>query len=123
SLVFDKATNTLYAGSGEPNGSSDSEAGLGLFKSTDGGASWTQVPGSAAVATNRAIGGIGIDDATKTIYIGTAVARHGSSSTTSGRRTPPGAPALGVYKSVDGGAFQRETDLSNKTPQDPTEPS
>src|SRR5581483_10608025 len=32
--------DTVYAGSGEPNGSGDSEAGLGLFKSTDGGALW-----------------------------------------------------------------------------------
>ena len=47
SLYYDAAHQTLYAGSGEPNGSSDSEAGLGLFKSTDFGASWTLVPGSA----------------------------------------------------------------------------
>ena len=33
----DATGNTLYAGSGEPNGSGDSEAGLGLFKSTNGG--------------------------------------------------------------------------------------
>src|SRR6476659_9480836 len=37
----DATGNTLYAGSGEPNGSGDSEAGLGLFKSTNGGATWT----------------------------------------------------------------------------------
>src|SRR4029079_13764192 len=35
----DPTGNTLYAGSGEPNGSGDSEAGLGLFKSNDGGPS------------------------------------------------------------------------------------
>ena len=56
----DASGNTLYAGSGEPNGSGDSEAGLGLFKSTDGGQSWQLVPGSAAVATNRSIGAIAI---------------------------------------------------------------
>jgi hypothetical protein len=123
SLIYDAASDTLYAGSGEPNGSSDSEAGLGLFKSTDGGATWTLVPGSAEVATNRAIGGIAVDSASNTIYIGTAVARHGASSTTSGRRTPPGAPGLGVYRSVDGGAFVRAQDLADKTPQDPTDPA
>ena len=47
----DPSGNTLYAGSGEPNGSGDSEAGLGLFKSTDGGTSWQLVAGSQAVAT------------------------------------------------------------------------
>src|SRR5206468_2272554 len=61
SLYYDAAHNVLYAGSGEANGSSDSEAGLGLFRSTDGGASWSLVPGSAAVATNRSIGAIAID--------------------------------------------------------------
>ncbi|HEY2636761.1 MAG TPA: hypothetical protein VGI54_05175, partial [Solirubrobacteraceae bacterium] len=63
SLYYDAAHDTLYAGSGEPNGSSDSEAGLGLFKSTNGGASWSLVPGSAAVATNRSIGAIVTDPA------------------------------------------------------------
>src|SRR6266516_298103 len=41
---------TLYVGTGEPNGSSDSEAGVGLYKSTDFGNTWTLVPGSVAVA-------------------------------------------------------------------------
>src|SRR5438067_5026926 len=51
SLVFDPndaSGKTLYAGTGEPNGSSDSEAGVGLYKSTDGGKSWTLVAGSTA---------------------------------------------------------------------------
>jgi PKD domain-containing protein len=125
SILYDAASDTLYAGSGEPNGSSDSEAGLGLFKSTDGGATWSVVPGSRAVATNRSIGAIAVDPQDPdTIYIGTAVARHGSSSSNGGRRTPPGAPPLGVYKSTDGGAtFTRLTDLATKTPADPTDPA
>src|SRR5207244_1766236 len=37
SIVFDPSNaNTIYVGTGEPNGSADSEAGVGLFKSTDG---------------------------------------------------------------------------------------
>jgi PKD domain len=124
SLIYDAAHNTLYAGSGEPNGSGDSEAGLGLYKSTDGGASWGLVPGSAAVATNRSIGAIAVDPSDpNTIYIGTDVARHGSSSVNGGRFTPPGAPALGVYKSTDGGAnFTLESDLSDQTPPSPNPP-
>ena len=126
SLYYEPTSHTLYAGSGEPNGSSDSEAGLGLFKSTDFGATWSLVSGSAAVATNRSIGAIAIDTSTNpdTIYIGTDVARHGSSSVNGGRRTPPNAPDLGVYKSTDGGVtFHHETDLSDKTPANPTPPS
>src|SRR5205814_1699172 len=101
------------------------EAGLGLFRSTDSGASWSLVPGSAAVATNRSIGAIAVDpkDPNK-IYIGTDVARHGSSAVNGGRRTPPNAPQLGVYRSTNGGnTFTLEADLSAKTPQNPTPPS
>src|SRR5436190_20562335 len=49
SIVFDPndaSGNTLYVGTGEPNGSGDSEAGVGLYKSTDGGGTWLPVPGS-----------------------------------------------------------------------------
>jgi len=49
----DASGNTLYVGSGEPNGSSDSEAGVGLFKSTNGGSSWSLVSGSVPVSTER----------------------------------------------------------------------
>ena len=35
-LTFDAAHNTLYAGTGEANASADSEAGVGIYKSTDG---------------------------------------------------------------------------------------
>jgi hypothetical protein len=117
----DATGNTLYAGSGEPNGSGDSEAGLGLFKSVDGGQSWQLVAGSRAVAINRSIGAIAVKPgAPGTIYIGTDVARHGSSSANGGRRTPPNAPALGVYRSTDGGAtFTLATDLASKTPPNP----
>ena len=94
SIVFDPNDpngNTLYVGTGEPNGSSDSEAGVGLYKSTDFGKTWTLVAGSTAstalcdrlghcpVATGRSIGAIAIDPANANhIFIGTDVARHGS---------------------------------------------
>jgi hypothetical protein len=38
------------------------------------------------------------------LLIGTAVARHGHSAVYGGRRTPPGAPLIGIYESTDGGA-------------------
>jgi hypothetical protein len=118
----DATGSTLYAGSGEPNGSGDSEAGLGLFKTTNGGQTWALVPGSAAVATNRSIGAIVIRSGSpNTIVIGTDVARHGSSGVNGGRRTPPNAPALGVYRSTNGGSsFTLSSDLQSKTPPNPS---
>jgi hypothetical protein len=108
SLVVDPTDatgDTLYAGTGEANGSGDSEAGVGLFKSTDGGASWSLVPGSPAVTHDRSIATIAIDPANgRHLFVGTAVGRHGSSSSGGGRRTPPGAPRLGLYETTDGGA-------------------
>jgi len=101
----DPSGNTLYAGTGEPNGSSDSEAGVGLFKSTNGGQSWTLVPGSVAAAKDRSIAAIVVDPINPShIFIGTALARHGLGAVAGGRFTPPNAPTLGVYESTNGGA-------------------
>ena len=42
-LTYDASSNTLYAGTGEPNVSVDSEAGVGIYKSTNGGDTWTKL--------------------------------------------------------------------------------
>lgn len=117
----DASGKTLYAGTGEPNGSSDSEAGVGLYKSTDGGENWALVPGSFTAAKDRAIGFVAIDPLNaKHIYMGTAIARHGSSSVNGGRMTPPDAPTIGLYESTDGGA---SFTLVFSQPADPVDPS
>jgi hypothetical protein len=117
----DPTGNTLYVGTGEPNGSGDSEAGVGLYKSTNGGDSWTLVGGSRDVAIDRAIGTVLIDPSNKNhLFIGTDVARHGSSSANGGRRTPPGAPTLGVYESTDGGT---SFSLAFSRPANPSPPA
>ncbi len=81
SLLFDPTDptySTLYAGTGEGNGSADSEAGVGLYKSTDFGKNWVLVSGSVPVSFGRSIAAIGIDPANAShIFIGTEVARHG----------------------------------------------
>lgn len=117
----DATGNTLYAGTGEQNGSGDSEAGVGLYRSTDGGGSWTLVSGSRAVSIDRAIGTVLVDPANpQHLLIGTGVGRHGSSSANGGRRTPPNAPTLGIYESTDGGAsFQ----LAFSRPPNPADPA
>src|SRR4029453_5082299 len=90
--------NTIYVGTGEPNGSGDSEAGVGLYKSTNGGTSWTLVAGRTAGATGRSIGAIPVGPtASRPTFIGTAARGTG------GRFTPPGAPPGGLYESTNGG--------------------
>jgi hypothetical protein len=60
----DPSGNTLYAGTGEPNASADSEAGVGIYKTTDGGQTWTLVPGSE-IFFQRSIGQMAFDKAGK----------------------------------------------------------
>lgn len=103
----DPTGNTLYLGTGEPNASADSEAGVGLYKSTDGGDHWSLIPSSQAIAQTRAISSVVVDPTNpSTIYLGTTRAVRGVSSVSGGATTGTGAPQpeLGLYKSTDGGA-------------------
>lgn len=43
--------NTIYAGTGEGFGNLDAISGAGIFKSTDGGDTWAQIPSTANAAT------------------------------------------------------------------------
>jgi len=54
-LTYDAAHTTLYAGTGEPNSSGDSEAGLGVYKSTDGGNTWTQLAANTSVPAGSGV--------------------------------------------------------------------
>jgi len=116
----DPSGDTLWAGSGEPNGSGDSEAGVGLFRSTNGGSTWTLVDASVPIARDRSIGSIAVNPDDGTLWIGTDLARHGSSSSNGGRRTPPNAPRLGLYKSTDRG---QSFDLAFAQAPNPTDPA
>jgi hypothetical protein len=120
-LTYDAAHNTLYAGTGEPNASADSEAGLGVYKSTDGGDTWTHLasqvsnlttPGNGTYTgdafAGRSISSIVVDpNNPSTIYVSSTRGVRGVSSVTSGGVTsnPPTArPPFGLFKSTDGGA-------------------
>ena len=130
----DPSGNTLYAGTGEPNASADSEAGFGIYKTIDGGNTWTHLAGHTDVPTGagvdctcavgtggfltapaysgpafdgRAISSIVIDpNNPTTIYVGSARAVRGVSSVLSGGvvSLAPGLPPYGFWKSTDGGA-------------------
>jgi hypothetical protein len=125
SLVIDpndSSGDTLYAGTGEAN--AINQAGLGLYKTTDGGDHWTLVPGSYSVSHDRSIGAVKIDPTDPdTIWMGTADGRQGQSSVNGGTAVPPGAPDLGVYVSHDGGenfslAFSLSPDITPGVEED-----
>ena len=130
-LTYDAARGTLYAGTGEPNASSDSEAGFGIYKSTDRGDSWTKLAGNTSVPAGsgvdcgapfgvqiapaytgpafdgRAIGAVVVDpNNANVLYVGSTRAVRGISSVSSGGAVSiaPGLPPFGFWKSTDGGA-------------------
>src|SRR5438477_11152411 len=102
----------MYAGTGEPNASGDSEAGFGIYKSTDNGTTWThlapntRVPlmstscGDAPAYTGpafhrRAISSLVVSGST--MYVGSARAGRGESSVAGGPVSlGPGLPPCGL---------------------------
>jgi len=115
----------LYVGTGEPNASADSEAGLGLMKSLDGGDTWLQVasqigpittnsPGTGSNGTysgnaffGRAISKIVVDPINPNIiYVASARAVRGIDETYGGPTSNPPVPRppFGLFKSTDSGA-------------------
>ena len=106
----DPTGRTVYAGTGEPNASGDSEAGMGIYKSTNGGDAWTLLPGSITPPSNfqgRSISSIVIAP-NGDILAGIARGIRGYSGNTGGATSnppPSTAPAaFGVYRSSNGGA-------------------
>jgi hypothetical protein len=117
----DKKHDTLILGTGEGNRcSSGCEAGVGLYKSKDGGNHWTEIPGRCvsnatyACVTpgqdaflGRGINGIVIDPRnSKHMFVGSAQAVRGLSHTIGNggtTRLEPGANQPGLYESFDGG--------------------
>jgi hypothetical protein len=103
----DPTGNTIYVGTGEANVcGSGCVAGVGLYKSTDGGDTWTGPLGKNELG-GKGLGAIVVKPGDpNTIYVGTTTALRGMSSTCcSGVTRPvPGAAKWGLYKSTDGGA-------------------
>jgi hypothetical protein len=78
----DATHNTIYAGTGEPNASGDSEAGVGVYKSTDGGDTWALVTDSGKFF-QRSIGQMAVDNQGR-LLVPIASGVRGVSSVTSG---------------------------------------
>ncbi len=80
--------NTLYFGTGESNSSGDSYAGTGIYKTTDGGATWR----FSGLPDSRHIGRIVIDPMNnQRIYAAATGSLFGTN------------PERGIYRSLDGG--------------------
>jgi plasmid stability protein len=103
----DPNENTVYVGTGEANiCGSGCVAGTGLYKSVNGGQTWTLL-GQAEKFAGKGIGSIAVKPGDpNTIYAGTTTALRGMSSVCcSGVTRPvPGIAKWGLYKSTDGGA-------------------
>jgi hypothetical protein len=104
-LTYDQKSGTLYAGTGELNASSDSEAGVGIYKSTDGGSTWSILQGSKSTMNARGISSIVVDPKNPAIlYVGTGRSVRGVTAVTGGAVTlAPDAAPWGLYKSTNGG--------------------
>ena len=109
----DASGNTIYVGTGEANiCGSGCVAGVGIYKSTDGGSTWTGPLGGSATDTGNPLAGKGVGDiviepgSPNTIYAATTTALRGMSEVCcSGVTRPvPGAAKWGLYKSTNGGA-------------------
>lgn len=110
----------LYVGTGEPNGSADSEAGVGLFRSTDGGHTYSEVRGFHQYAQDRSVDSVAVDPIDpQHLLVGTTLARHGGASRYADGMAPPGAAPLGLYETRDAGATW--TQVIN-VPQYPIDP-
>ena len=118
----DKKGKTLYLGTGEGNRcSSGCEAGVGIYKSTNGGDKWTKLddacvdnatyhcatPGQDAFL-GRGINSIVVDpNNSNHIFVGSAQAVRGLSHVIGAGgtvRAEPGANEPGLYESTDGGS-------------------
>ncbi len=106
----DPSSNTLWVGTGEGNTcGSGCVAGVGLYKSTDGGDHWSGPFGTSAFNA-RGVGAIKVKPGSpNTIYAASAFAVRGHSAVccyggvSQYRALIPGAPQWGLYRSTDGG--------------------
>ena len=104
----DPTGNTIWVGTGEANTcGSGCVHGVGLYKSTDGGDTWSDAIGTS-VFGGRGVGSIAVDPRNpNVVYASSTMSLHGMASVCcSGvqRIVIPGAQLWGVYKSTDGGA-------------------
>jgi len=108
--------DVVYAGTGEPNSSADSAAGLGLYRSDNGGETWQHITstvtftgrsGPVTIAdgfNNLSISNIAFDPRnTRTFYVATTLGVRGVSAT-EGAVIAANLANPSLYKTTDGGS-------------------
>ncbi len=90
---------TYYVGTGDRAGSVGTYAGAGLLRSTDAGATWTQL--AASTFAGGAFSALLVDPRDASVLV--AATERGAAGLDPDLR-PPRAPRRGLWKSTDGGA-------------------
>ncbi|HEY6185761.1 MAG TPA: hypothetical protein VIW67_26200 [Terriglobales bacterium] len=100
----DPSHSVVLVGTGETNSSTDSYYGLGVLRSTNGGASWNLI--SQDVGSTHSFAGIGFSKiafSTANPNLVVAATAGASQGLIDGLANPP-SPNLGIYYSTNGGA-------------------
>ncbi len=103
----------VYVGSGEAAFSADSYHGAGLFKSTDGGATWSVLATETFAETS--FSDLKVDPASPQVLL--AATSRGIAGR--GPGGPPERPPRGVFRSTDGGATWTQRLDGNATDLEP----
>jgi hypothetical protein len=112
----DRSANTVYVGTGETNTPQNSNAGTGLYKSLDGGDTWSRMtttivdpvvsPSPIDFTMTRGISTIVIEPGRpQTMYVATTTAMLGMTAVRGGQSQSTGyvQPRPGLYKTDNGG--------------------
>ncbi len=91
----------IYAGSGEANFANHSRYGRGLYKSVDGGDTWTVL--AAGTFSGRCFSRILVHPAQPSVVFASITGAGGGPERFAAKRHPDRAGPRGVFKSVDGG--------------------
>jgi hypothetical protein len=105
-------SNIMLVGTGETNSSGDSYYGLGVLRSADAGATWTQIQ---SAGTGQSFLGIGFSKIAFSTAIPNLVvaATAGDNGLYVGREEDWNSTALGLYYSQDGGVTWNRVILSD----------